>query len=63
MDRRRIAMLGSFNKKLMDGLGSPLEHDTWAERTIDLMDMHFSVDKAEAMLNKDGGRLQPPGPG
>ena len=42
------AMFGSFNK-LMDGLGIPLEPDTFAE-TVGIMDSKYSVNKAGIML-------------
>lgn len=42
------AMFGSFNK-LMDGLGIPLEPDTFAE-TVGIMDSKYTVNKAGAML-------------
>jgi hypothetical protein len=42
------AMFGSFNK-LMDGLGIPLEPDTFAE-TVGTMDDAYTVNKAGSML-------------
>lgn len=58
------AMFGFFNK-LMDGLGIPLETDTYQE-TVDLMDTQFQVgDAAGAMLDSQGQatkqqRMPPP---
>lgn len=51
------AMFGSFNK-LMDGLGIPLERDTYAE-TIEIMDQSYSVRKAGTMVSEDERKPRP----
>lgn len=52
-----VAMFGSFNK-LMDGLGIPLEPDTFAE-TVDVMDSKYSVNKAGSMLDQKKNKTKP----
>jgi len=55
-----VAMFGSFNK-LMDGLGVPLEPDTYAE-TADYLDSEYSIAKAGAMMPElhERQRRKPP---
>jgi hypothetical protein len=52
------ATFGSFNK-LMDGLGIPLERNSYAE-TIDILDAKYSLGKAGSMLDATTTKAPPP---